>query len=84
MSVKEFKSKLKEYFDRKMYEEIQKTYGEPQYDLSEETVRRLLYVIKFSNELISEYGSIEKWEKVMKKSGFKPYLYYDFKELMNV
>ena len=31
MSVKEFKSKLKEYFDRKMYEEIQKTYGEPQW-----------------------------------------------------
>ena len=80
MSVKEFKSKLKEYFDRKMYEEIQKTYGEPQYDLSEEDVRKLLYFIKFSDEIISEYGSLERWEKVLNKSGLKPYLYYDFKE----
>lgn len=80
MSVKEFKSKLKEYFDRKMYEEIQKAYGEPQYDLSEEDVRKLLYFIKFSDEIISEYGSLERWEKVLNKSGLKPYLYYDFKE----
>lgn len=80
MSVKEFKSKLKEYFDRKMYEEIQKTYGEPQYDLSEEDVRKLLYFIKFSDEIISEYGGLERWEKVLNKSGLKPYLYYDFKE----
>lgn len=76
MSVKEFKSKLKEYFERKMYEEIQKTYGEPQYDLSEEDVRKLLYFIEFSDEIIKEYGSLKKWEKVMEKSGLKPYLYY--------
>ena len=82
MSVKEIKIKLKKYFEKKMYESIQEMYGEPQYDLSEEDIRRLLYVIKYGEELITEYGSIEKWKKVMRKSVFKPYLYYDFKELI--
>lgn len=80
VDVKNIKNKLKEYFDKKMYENIQKMFGEPQYNLSEEEARRLLYYIKFADEIISEYGSLEKWEKVMKKSGLKPYLYYNFKE----
>ena len=80
MRVKEIKVKIKNYFDKKMNEEFQRMFGEPQYNLSEEDVRKLLYFINFSDEIISEYGSLERWEKVLNKSGLKPYLYYDFKE----
>lgn len=82
ISVKEIKVKIKNYLDRKMREEIQEMFGEPQYNLSEEDVRKLLYFIKYSDEIIAEYGSLERWEKILKKSGLKPYLYYDFKELI--
>lgn len=82
MSAKELKVKVKNYFDKKMNEEFQRMFGEPQYNLSEKDVRKLLYFIKFSDEIISEYGSLERWEKVLNKSGLKPYLYYDFKELI--
>ncbi len=78
--VKNIRNKLKEYFDKKMYEHIQKIFGEPQDNLSEEEVKKLLYYIKFADEINNEYGSLEKWEKVMKKSKLKPYLYYIFKE----
>lgn len=65
-----------------MNEEFQRMFGEPQYNLSEEDVRKLLYFIKFSDEIINEYGNLERWEKIMNKCGLKPYLYYDFKELI--
>lgn len=82
MSAKELKVKVKNYFDKKMNEEFQRMFGEPQYNLSEEDVRKLLYFIKFSDEIINEYGSLERWEKIMNKCALKPYLYYDFKELI--
>ncbi len=82
MSAKELKVKVKNYFDKKMNEEFQRMFGEPQYNLSEEDVRKLLYFIKFSDEIINEYGSLERWEKIMNKCGLEPYLYYDFKELI--
>ena len=71
MSAKELKVKVKNYFDKKMNEEFQRMFGEPQYNLSEEDVRKLLYFIKFSDEIINEYGSLERWEKIMNKCGLK-------------
>ena len=56
-----------------MNEEFQRMFGEPQYNLSEKDVRKLLYFIKFSDEIINEYGSLERWEKIMNKCGLKPY-----------
>ena len=38
MSAKELKVKVKNYFDKKMNEEFQRMFGEPQYNLSEEKV----------------------------------------------
>lgn len=84
MSVKELKIKIKNYFDKKMTESIQEMFGEPQEELSEEDIRRILYIIKFSDELVAEYGSIDRWRKVMQKGGYKPYMYFDIKELMKV
>lgn len=80
MNVKEIKIKVKNYLEKKAWEDYQKMFGEPKYDLSDEDVKKLLYFIKFSDEIISEYGSLERWEKVLNKSGFKPYLYYEFEE----
>ena len=66
MSAKELKVKVKNYFDKKMNEEFQRMFGKPQYNLSEEDVRKLLYFIKFSDEIINEYGSLETIDTMTK------------------
>lgn len=43
-------------------------FGEPIYDISEEDVIVLLYYIDNSEEILKKYGSLEKWEKSMKKN----------------
>ena len=45
MSIKQFIYKIKEYLNEQMFKEIQKIYGEPIYDISEEDVKMLLYYI---------------------------------------
>ena len=79
MKIENIKSKLKSYFEKKIYENSSRCFGTDE-ELSEEEVKKLLYIIDFSEEIIKEYGSIEKWEKVMKKSNMKPYLYCYNKE----
>ena len=79
--MKSIKKKLKEYFDNKIYEEINSRSCWKKEKLTEEEYRRILYKIKYGEEIIKEYGSLEKWEKVMNRSGFKPYMYYNLKDL---
>lgn len=68
MSIKQFINIVKEYMNKQMYKEIQKMFGEPIYDISEEDVKVLLYYIDNSEEILKKYGSLEKWEKSMKKN----------------
>ena len=68
MSIKQFINIVKEYMNKQMYREIQKMFGEPIYDISEEYVIVLLYYIDNSEEILKKYGSLEKWEKSMKKN----------------
>lgn len=73
MSVKQFIYKIKEYLNEQIFKEIQKIYGEPIYDISEEDVKMLLYYIDNSEEILKKYGSLKKWEKSMKKNAKKIY-----------
>lgn len=73
MSIKQFIYKIKEYLNEQMFKEIQKIYGEPIYDDSEEDVKMLLYYIDNSEEILQKYGSLKKWEKSMKKNVKKIY-----------
>lgn len=73
MSIKQFIYKIKEYLNEQMFKEIQKIYGEPIYDISEEDVKMLLYYIDNSKEILKKYGSLKKWEKSMKKNVKKIY-----------
>lgn len=73
MSIKQFIYKIKEYLNEQMFKEIQKIYGEPIYDVSEEDVKMLLYYIDNSEEILQKYGSLKKWEKSMKKNVKKIY-----------
>jgi hypothetical protein len=73
MSIKQFIYKIKEYLNEQMFKEIQKIYGEPIYDISEEDVKMLLYYIDNSEEILKKYGSLKKWEKSMKKNVKKIY-----------
>lgn len=73
MSIKQFIYKIKEYLNEQMFKEIQKIYGEPIYDISEEDVKMLLYYIDNSEEILKKYGSLKKWEKSMKKNAKKIY-----------
>lgn len=73
MSIKRFIYKIKEYLNEQMFKEIQKIYGEPIYDVSEEDVKMLLYYIDNSEEILQKYGSLKKWEKSMKKNVKKIY-----------
>lgn len=68
MSIKQFINIVKEYMNKQMYREIQKMFGEPIYDISEEDVKVLLYYIDNSEEILKKYGSLEKWKKSMKKN----------------
>ncbi len=81
MILKKIKKKLKEYIDKKFYEEINSRLCWKKEELTEEEYRRILYKIKYGEEIIQEYGSLEKWDKVMDKSGFKPYMYHYMKDL---
>ena len=82
MILKNIKKIIKEYFNKKFYEEINSKSCWKKEELTEEEYRRILYKIKYSNEIIKEYGSIENWERTMKKSGFKPYMHYNLKDLL--
>lgn len=73
MSIKQFIYKIKEYLNEQIFKEIQKIYGEPIYDISEEDVKMLLYYIDNSEEILKKYGSLKKWEKSMKKNAKKIY-----------
>lgn len=73
MSIKQFIYKIKESLNEQMFKEIQKIYGEPIYDISEEDVKMLLYYIDNSEEILKKYGSLKKWEKSMKKNVKKIY-----------
>ena len=73
MSIKQFIYKIKEYLNEQMFKEIQKIYGEPIYDISEEDVKMLLHYIDNSEEILKKYGSLKKWEKSMKKNVKKIY-----------
>lgn len=73
MSIKQFIYKIKEYLNEQMFKEIQKIYGEPIYDVSEEDVKMLLYYIDNYEEILQKYGSLKKWEKSMKKNVKKIY-----------
>ena len=73
MSIKQFINIVKEYMNKQMYREIQKMFGEPIYDISEEDVKMLLYYIDNSEEILKKYGSLKKWEKSMKKNVKKIY-----------
>lgn len=73
MSIKQFIYKIKDYLNEQMFKEIQKIYGEPIYDISEEDVKMLLYYIDNSEEILKKYGSLKKWEKSMKKNVKKIY-----------
>lgn len=83
MKLKNIKKRIKEYFDRKFYEEINSRSCWKKETLTEEDYRRLLYVIKYGSEIVKEYGSIENWERVMEINGFKPYMYHDIEDLKN-
>lgn len=64
MSIKQFIYKIKEYLNEQMFKEIQKIYGEPIYDISEEDVKMLLYYIDNSEEILKKYGSLKKMGKI--------------------
>lgn len=75
-----FKNLIKTYIDNILTKELKKRQCFYCDDITDEDRRRLLYYIEFSDEILNEYGSYNRWKYILEKDNMKPYMYYIFKE----